>query len=451
MGKRLLLGIITLVSLSVLAASVAPKPGVDWPSFRGIQAAGIAEGFALPTTWNVPTDTGVRWKTAIEGLGHSSPVIWGDRLYVTSAVSGRADAGLKPGLYGDISSVDDTTPHTWKLIGLDKKTGRINFNRTIHTGVPKVKRHLKSTHASSTLATDGTTIVAMLGSEGLYAFDMDGKPLWTKDLGLLDSGFYMVPDAQWEFGSSPVIHKGVVIIQADVQKNSFLAAYDAKTGSEMWRTPRSDVPTWGTPTILEVGGNTEVIVNGWRHAGAYDFKTGKEIWTLNGGGDIPVPTPIAGQGLIFLTNAHGPGSPVYAIRDNATGDISLKSGETKNDQIVWSVPRGGSYMATPLLYRDLLYVCAWQGVLSAYVPSTGERLYQERLGAGTSAFTASAVAGDGKLYLTSEDGDAYVVTAGKTFSVAATNSLGESVFASPAISEGVIYFRTAKNILAIGK
>jgi outer membrane protein assembly factor BamB len=233
--------------------------------------------------------------------------------------------------------------------------------------------------------------------------------------------------------------------------SSFLAAFDAKTGKELWRTPRTDdVPTWGTPTIHQVGGQTQIIVNGWHHAGAYDFKTGQEIWRLDGGGDIPVPTPIVGNGLIYLTNAHGGPSPVYAIRETAKGDISLKSGETSNAHIAWSVPRDGGYLITPVLYRGLLYVCKSNGVFIAFDAATGERAYQERLGNGTTAFTASLVAGDGKVYFTSEDGDVYVVKAGRTFDLLSTNPLGDIGMATPAVSEGVIYFRTAKRLIAVG-
>ena len=241
------------------------------------------------------------------------------------------------------------------------------------------------------------------------------------------------------------------MIQADVQKDSFLAAFDIKDGRELWRTPRQDVPTWSTPTIHKVGNQTQILVNGWRHTGAYDFKTGREIWKINGGGDIPVPTPVAGLGFVYMTSAHGQLSPVYAIRETATGDISLAANETSNAHIAWSVPRGGAYMATPLLYRDLLYVVGWNGVLLAFDPRTGERLYQERVGGGTTAFTASPVAADGKIYITSEEGDVFVVKAGRTFQLLATNPLGEIGMASPAISEGVIYFRAGKSIMAIGQ
>ena len=436
-----------------LRSAADPRPGVDWPSFRGINGAGVAEGFATPATWDVPAGQGVGWKTPIEGLGHSSPVIWGNQLCVTTAQSGKPDAGLRIGLYGDIASVEDTTEHTWSLICADKTSGKVLFNKEIHRGVPKIKRHTKSTHANSTLAMDGEHIVAMLGSEGLYAFDMKGNQIWKKDLGVLDSGFFMVPEAQWEFASSPVIHQGVLIIQADVQKDSFIAAFDVKTGRERWRTPRSDVPTWSTPTIHTVGGRTQILVNGWRHTGAYDFETGREIWKLNGeqrgGGDIPVPRPVVAPGLVFITNAHGRGAPVYAIRETASGDISLAAGQTTSDHIAWSVPRDGAYMITPVLYQGLLYVCKNNGVFKVFDASTGAEVYQQRLGDGTTGFTASLVAADGKVYFTSEDGDVFVVKAGRTFELLAKNRIGEIGMATPAISEGTLYFRTAKSIIAI--
>jgi outer membrane protein assembly factor BamB len=443
-----LVSVFALAGTALATPAADPKPGVDWPSFRGIRGAGVADGFAAATSWDVPANKNVRWSVPVPGLGHSSPVIWGNRLCVTTAISGLKDAGLKPGLYGDIASVNDATVHTWKLLCYDKNTGKALVDRTILSGVPKVKRHTKSTHASSTLATDGTRIIAMLGSEGLHAFDMNGAPLWTKDFGLLDSGYYVAPDAQWAFASSPILHDGVVIIQADVQKNSFLAAFDAATGKELWRTARQDVPTWSTPTIHQVGGRTQILVNGWRHTGAYDFKTGDVIWKFNGGGDIPVPTPIVGLGLVFMTSAHGPAAPVLAIRETATGDISLKTGETTNAGVAWSLPRDGAYLISPVLYRNQLYVTKSNGAFSVFDAKTGERVHQARLGSGTTAFTASTIAADGKLYFTSEDGDVYVMKAG-TFEVLATNPLGGIAMATPAVSEGVLYFRTSTSLVAI--
>ena len=446
----------TLAALAVFVGSLdaappaRPRPGVDWPSFRGPQAAGVAEGFATPLRWNAEKGDGLRWKTAVPGLGHSSPVVWGDLVCVTTAVSGAADAGLKVGLYGDIAPVEDATVHSWKVQCLDKRTGARRWERTAHTGAPRIKRHPKATHANSSLATDGRTLVALFGSEGLHAFDLSGRPLWTKDLGVLDSGFFRVPEAQWAFGSSPVLHDGRVIVQADVQRDSFLAAFDAATGRELWRTPRADVPTWSTPTVLSGGGRAQVVLNGWKHVGGYDLQTGKELWRMTGGGDIPVPTPVFGHGLLFFTNAHGGSSPVFAVRPTATGDVSLEAGETSNAHVAWSVPRDGSYMQTPLVYGDHLYVCKDNGVLSMFDAPTGKRLYQERLGDGRTGFTASAVAADGKIYYTSEDGEVFVIKPGPVFEVLARNPLGEVMLATPAISEGVLFFRTRGHLLAIG-
>ena len=433
-----------------LAAASMPRPGIDWPQFRGISARGVSEGVSTPSTWNVAEGKNILWKTSIPGLGLSSPVVWGDQLFLSSAISGKKDATLRPGLYGDIASVPDDTSHEWKVYALNKKTGAILWQRTAHTGVPKIKRHTKNSHANSTLATDGERIIAFFGSEGLYAYDLSGKLLWQKDLGVLDAGYYEAPDAQWETGSSPIIHDGVVVIQADVQKGSFLAAFDAKDGKELWRVARTDVPTWSTPTFHEVNGKAQLLVNGMRQAGAYDFKTGKVIWSLSGGGDIPVPTPVTSEGMVYLTNAHGQGSPVYAIKDTASGDISLAGGSSSNASVAWSYPRDGGYMCTPLVYRGLVYIVRYNGVLNVYDAKTGEKKFQERLGGGLSAFTASPVGSDGKVYLANEDGKVFVIKAAPAYELISLNDMGSSVLASPAISEGRLLFRTQTELMSIG-
>jgi len=452
-GVSCVVAVIAASAMAVITVSAAPdndpKPGVDWPTFRGIRGAGISDGFPTATTWDAPAKKNVRWSAAVPGLGHSSPVIWGNRLCVTTAISGKTDAGLRPGLYGDIASVQDATSHTWKLMCFDKNSGRPLVDKVIYSGVPKIKRHTKSTHANTTLATDGTRLIAMLGSEGLHAFDLDGNRIWTKDLGVLDSGFYMAPDAQWEFSSSPVIHDGKVVIQADVQKGSFIAAFDIATGKELWRTARQEIPTFSTPTIHQVGRATQVLVNGWKHIGAYDLATGKEVWKLTGLGDIPVPVPVVGHGLVFITNAHGAGAPIYAIRETAAGDISLAAGETTNANIAWSTRGDGAYLISPLLYGDLLYVSKNNGVFSVFDAKTGEKLYTQRLGTGTTAFTASIIAADGKVYFTNEEGDVYVVKAGRTFELMSQNPLGGITMATPAVSEGTLYFRTSEKIIAV--
>jgi outer membrane protein assembly factor BamB len=439
-----------LVIQQGLSGVSAPRPGVDWPQFRGIRASGIDDRHPAPAAWDVGRNQSVRWKTPIPGLGHSSPVVWGDTVYLSTSISGQKESGLKVGLYGDIAPVEDSTPHEWRVYALDKKTGTVRWQRTVLTAVPKIKRHTKATHANSTLATDGERIIAFFGSEGLYAFDMNGTVIWKKDLGVLDAGYYVVPDAQWGTGSSPILHEGVVVVQADVQKGSFIAAFDAKTGKELWRQTRDDVPTWSTPTIHQVNGRTQLLVNGMRQVGAYDFKTGAVIWKLSGGGDIPVPTPIASDGLVYVTNAHGLIAPVYAIRDTASGDVSLKDGADKNAAVAWSYRRGGGYMCTPIVYRGVLYVVAYNGVLTAYDAKTGEKLFTHRLADGTSAFTASPVAADGKVYFASEDGRVSVLKAGRTYELAATNEMGESTLATPAFSEGTMFWRTQRHVIAIG-
>jgi outer membrane protein assembly factor BamB len=443
-----LLSCAVLASRAILADD-APRPGVDWPQFRGIRATGVAEGFSLPASWNVSEGRGIAWKAEIPGLGHSSPVVWGNDIFLTTSISGDKSAGLKVGYYGDISPVKDDTSHEWRVYCLDKKTGAVRWQQTAYSGIPKVKRHMKATHANSTVATDGQRVIAFFGSEGLYAYDPKGQLLWKKDLGVLDAGFYMVPDAQWETGSSPILYDNTVIVQADVQKGSFLAAFDARDGHELWRITRDDVPTWSTPTVHEVSGKAQLIVNGLRHIGGYDFKTGKEIWKMKGGGDIPIPTPVVQDGLIYVTNAHGQGAPVFAIRDTASGDISLAEGATSNESIAWSYPRGGGYMATPLVYRGLLYVVNYNGALIVYDARSGEKKYQERLANGTSAFTSSPVGADGKVYVASEDGHVIVLKAGPTFSVLAENDMTESTLATPALSEGLLLVRTQSHVIAI--
>jgi outer membrane protein assembly factor BamB len=451
MSTRILTVATVLTVAAALLSADTARPGIDWPSFRGLDASGVAEGAPAPTTWDVPGNKNLKWRVPVPGLAHSSPVVWGNRVCTASAVSGQPDPQLKVGLYGDIASVIDATEHRWLVICYDKQTGKQLWQQTAHVGVPKVKRHTKSTHASSTLATDGRYILAFFGSEGLFAYDMNGKPAWKKDFGLLDSGFFMVPDAQWGFASSPVVHRDRVIIQVDVQKGSFVAALDLATGKELWRTARNDVPTWSTPAVHVNGARSQVIVNGWKHIGGYDLATGKELWRMTGGGDIPVPTPIAAHGLIYITNAHGKMSPIYAIRPTAEGDITLKEGETANQHIAWSYVRDGGYMQTPIVYGDLLYVCRDNGILSVYDAKTGQRHYQSRMADGRTGFSASPVASNGRLYFTSEEGDVYVIKAGTAFEQLAVNPLGEVAMATPAISEGTMFFRTRGHLIAVSE
>ncbi|MCF7974129.1 MAG: PQQ-like beta-propeller repeat protein [Phycisphaerae bacterium] len=427
------------------------KAEQHWPSFRGLSASGVAEGYSTPTQWDLKSGENIQWKTPIPGLAHSSPVVWGDLVFVTTAVKGEGESVLKVGLYGDIESEKEDTIFDWYLYCIDKKTGHIVWTRQCHSGRPKIKRHAKSTHANATACTDGKVVVAFFGAEGLYCYDIQGDLIWQKDLGILDWGFFRQPAAQWGGGSSPVIHKDRVILQCDVQKDSFIAAYALKDGTTLWKTPRDEIPTWGTPTVYTGGAHAQVLVNGFRHIGGYDIETGREIWRMAGGGDIPVPTPIVAGDLIYITNAHGRLSPIYAVKLSATGDISLQDNESSNDYVAWSHPKGGNYMTTPLVWAEYLYCCSNAGKLSCFHRTTGELVYQEGLGASSVASSASPVAADGKLYFSGEKGDIYVVQAGPEFKVIAVNKMAETCMATPAISEGTLFFRTRNYLVAVAE
>ena len=430
----------------ILLAVASAQP--HWPQFRGPRASGIGSG-TPPTTWNTGSGSNVLWKLPIAGLAHSSPVIWGDRMFLTTAVPAKGEGALKLGLYGDIGSVENEGAQSFRVYCVNRTSGKILWEQTAFNGSPRMKRHPKATHANSTPATDGTHLVALFGSEGLFTYDMNGKPLWKKDLGPLDAGFFMAPTAQWGYASSPVLHDGKIIVLADVQKNSFLAAFDVRNGRELWRTERKDVPTWGTPTIAPYqasgGPKEQIVVNGYKQTGGYDPRTGRELWTMQGTGDIPVPTPVVDGGLIVVTSAHGPGRPIYAIRPNATGDITKST-----TALAWSHDRAGNYMQTPLLHNGLAYFCADNGVLSVYEIETGKRVYQQRLGGGGSGFTSSPVMAGNRLYITNEDGRTYVVASGRTYNLLAENELGEPVMATPAIADGVLYIRGRRTLFAIG-
>lgn len=424
----------------------------NWPQFRGPQATGVSSGKATPVSWDATKSENVLWKIPIPGLGHSSPVVWGERVFVTTAVSANAKEETRFGLYGDVEPVKDDAKHAWKLYAIDKRTGKILWERTASEGMPKVKRHPKSTHADPTPATDGRTVVALFGSEGLYAYDMQGKLLWKRNLGVLDAGWFYDPDYQWEFGSSPVIYKNLVIVQADLQKDSFIAAYDLKTGKEVWKTARTgELPGWGTPTVYEGKTRAEIVTNGSKAVRGYDPLTGKELWRLGPMSEITTPTPFAAHELIYVTSGYAPVQPIYAIKPGATGDISLKENEETNAHIAWSKKRGGPYMPTPVVYGAELYTISNQGVLTAYDAKTGERLYQERIAGKGGAFTSSPVAADGKLYFSSEDGEIFVVRAGPKYQFLSTNTVGEVLMATPAISDGAIIVRGLKHLYAFGE
>jgi outer membrane protein assembly factor BamB len=436
-------------AIAILCLASIHLTQADWPQFRGPLASGVDTTGAAPVEWNIESGRNIRWKTAIPGLAHASPIVWGDRVYAATAVS-PGTAELKVGLYGDIGSANDQEPHQWRLLALNANDGRVLWDKPGHEGVPRVKRHTKASHCNSTPATDGRRIAAIFGSEGLFCFDMNGELLWKRDLGPMDAGFFAVPGAQWGFASSPVLHNDKVVVLCDVQTNSFLAVFDANDGRELWRTPRADVPTWGTPTVADVAGQPQILVNGWHHTGGYDFASGRQIWRHDGGGDIPVPTPIVAHGFAYFTSAHGRFRPLQAIRLEATGDITAPELGATNAFIAWSHPRKGNYMQTPLVIGELLYACGDNGVLVCLNARTGTIHYEERVRAGGDGFTASPVSDGRHLYIASEQGDVYVLPVGSQFSVVATNRMNETIMASPALNGGDLLIRTRTQLVAIG-
>ncbi|MEK6280221.1 MAG: PQQ-binding-like beta-propeller repeat protein [Acidobacteriota bacterium] len=423
----------------------------SWPSFRGAQASGVAERQDLPDTWNAKTGENILWRTPVPGLAHSSPAVWGQRIFVTSAVSSDPKATFRPGLYGDGDASKDRSVHRWMIYALDKRTGKILWQRVAHEGEPVEKRHIKSTYANSTPATDGRTVVAWFGSHGVHAYNVNGRFLWKVDLGRIDLGAYDIPTYEWGPASSPIIWNGLVILQCDTQTDSFLLALDAVTGKTVWKTERDELPSWGTPTVAVTASGPELVANASNYIRGYDPQTGKELWRLGRSSKITAPTPIFADGVFVVASGRGPERPIFVLRPNARGDLTLPDGKTSSDAVVWSRTGRGSYMPTPLVYNGILYVLNNSGLFDAYNLKTGEEVYRQRLPLVGSGFSASPVAADGKIYLSNEDGEILVIAAGDKFRHIATNSMGELLMATPAMSDGVMYVRSSGSLFAIGR
>ncbi|MEO7275672.1 MAG: PQQ-binding-like beta-propeller repeat protein [Vicinamibacterales bacterium] len=432
--------------LAALCVLVPASAGAqNWPSFRGPSASGVGTG-APPASWDLGRSTNVAWTVPIPGLAHSSPVVWGDRIYVTTAV---AESGPARVVTGDssvagIDSARDQGPHTWRLIAVDRASGRIAFDRAVHSGVPRMKRHVKASHASATPATDGRVIVAFLGSEGLFCFDMNGEFKWRQDLGVMDVGLVDDPTYQWGPASSPVIAGEMVIVQNDRHKDSFVAAYDLLSGKELWRSAHDDYPSWATPAVVSGAQGPVVVTNAGKFIRGLEARTGRELWRFaDNQTQVKVPTPVAVNDLVIVTGGYPAGGrPIYAFKPDGRGELGPQA-------LAWRTDRGSPYTGTPLVYDGLLYVCTDNGILSAYDPVTGARIYQQRVSPAAAGFSASPVAAAGRIYLASEDGDVFVVRAGRTFELLATNRMGEVLMATPALTGDMIVVRTQTKLVGI--
>jgi outer membrane protein assembly factor BamB len=434
----------TRVVVSIALAGAAGQVAVaqQWPSFRGPHASGVSAEARPPLTWNVDSSVNVAWRTPIPGLGHSSPIVWGDRIYLTTALSdlpasqaltlGESDrAGIDP--------AQDQVPHRWQVIALDRISGKIVWSRDAQQSVPRVKRHVKASHASATPATNGQVIVAMLGSEGLLALDVDGKELWRRDLGVLAVGLADDPTYEWGPASSPIIHGDMVIVQNDRYRDSYLIAFDLQTGKERWRSSRDELPAWATPLVhTGSGGAATVVTASPRFVRGHDLATGQERWRLaDPDGQVKVSSPIAAGEIVIVTGGWPSAArPIVALRP-ADGSV------------VWRHDRGSPYTTTPLAHEGLLYVLTDNGILSVYQVADGTRVYQQRLSADAGTFSASPVAANGRVYFTSEDGVVFVVRAGRQFELLGRNDMKDVCMATPALAGDQLVVRTRRAVYAL--
>ncbi len=423
----------------------------NWPQFRGLGSRGIADGQGSPIQWDVTTGLGVAWKIDLPGLGHSCPAIWGDRIFLTTAISSANNDSIQIGNYGSVDSVDDDSEHEFRVMAISKQNGEVLWQETVHKGVPRVKRHLKSTHANPTVACNEQYAVAFFGAEGLYCFNHEGALQWKIDMGDMNSGWFYDQDYQWGFAASPVIHENLVIIQCDIQENSYIAAYDLATGAEKWLTKRDEIPGWSTPTLYRDGDRTLVATNGSRGIRGYDAENGEEVWTFEAqNSEIVAPTPLVSQNKILVTAGYSPIMPIYAISVTARGKIELAETDNNNEQIPWVHRRGGPYMPSPIAYGDYFYVCSNTGIVTCYHLNSGTQVYKERLkGNSTLSFVASPIAADGNIYFVSENGQVVIVKAGPDFEQLSVNPTEMNVLSTPAISAGRLYIRGQKSLLAL--
>jgi outer membrane protein assembly factor BamB len=436
--------IVCLLTVSVLPSPVAwaASGGSNWPQWRGPASQGISEEKGLPSEWS---DTkNVAWKTPISGRGHSSPIVWGNRIFLTTAIEGpvvpdhkvyKHMLGGQEFKHPDWAGADHS--YTFKLICVDANTGKIVWERAAYDGPVFDHRHRRNTYASPTPVTDGKHVYAFFGSEGLYCYDFNGKIVWKQSLG-------GIPQLGMGPGSSPVLYENLLIVTADQDggDTSYIVGLEKMTGKQVWKTARNNHASWATPVLVKTSKRTELIVSGSETAVSYDPATGKELWKCKGVESHAIPTPVV-SGDIAVLSAGSQAKRAMAIRLGGSGDI------TDSANILWKYQKGTAYVPSPILYGEYVYLMTDSGILTCIDVKTGEVKYEGGRVPIPAKFMASPVAFDGKILLTSEDGDTFVLKAGPTFEVLHTNSLAEPIFASPAISQGKIFIRGEQNLYCI--
>jgi len=435
-----------LVAIGTVLGGSASPAADNWPQFRGPGSRGVSDETDLPDSWSRTEN--VVWTAKIPGRGWSSPVIWGDRIFLTSAeqLKGKSEK-VKPGLYFGGERPLTIFPQRWKVICIDFKTGKILWEKVAHEGDPFEGHHLKNSLASETPVTDGERIYAYFGNVGLYAYDMDGKLVWEKNLGKYRTAY------NWGTASSPALHGDRIYIVNDNEEHSVVTAVDTKTGKQVWQVERKEKSNWATPYIWENDLRTELVTCGKSKVRSYSLD-GKLLWELGGMSSIVIPTPFSAHDLLYVTSGYvgSPFKPIFAIKPGAKGDISLKDKATKNEFIAWAQLKGGPYNVSPIVYEKTLYVLYDRGLIASFDAITGKPIWpMARLGAGT-AFTASPWAYNGKLFCLSEAGVTAVIDAGGPKpQVLHKNELDELCMATPATSRGSLFIRTETQLYRIAK
>ncbi|MFN3325825.1 MAG: PQQ-binding-like beta-propeller repeat protein [Bryobacteraceae bacterium] len=430
-----------------IAALLGASEGADhWPQLRGADSTGVVEGGDLPESWG-PTEN-VAWKTAIPGHGWSSPIVWGDRIFVTSVLSTAPKEKPAPGLYFGGERGVPADVHRWMVYAVDFETGKILWERQVHEGVPRSSHHVKNTFASETPVTDGERVYAYFGNLGLFCLDMDGKVLWSRKWGPFDT------HNGWGMAASPVLHEGRIYVVNDNYDESFMVALDKRTGQQIWRVKRDETHNWATPYVWKNAVRTEVVVPGMKRIRSYDLD-GKVLWELGGMSSLVIPTPFSHDGLLYVSSGYvgDQTRPAFAIRPGASGDITLTGGATSNEYVAWSLPQGGPYMPSPLVYRGYYYTLFDRGFLTCHDPRTGREIYGKvRIDREAAAFTASPWAYNGKIFALSEDGVTYVIAAGSEYKLLGRNLLDEELtMSTPAIVRDSLILRTASHLYRIAK
>jgi outer membrane protein assembly factor BamB len=431
--------------LAMLAAT-ALSASDRWPQFRGMDAGAIADDPALPDTWTATQN--VQWSLDLPGLGWSSPVVWGDHVFVTSVISSGKATAPQRGIYPGSMPYDARARHRWMVYAVSLATGRIRWQREIRNIVPPASKHLKNSFASETPVTDGDRVYVYFANIGLFALDMNGEVVWAHEMPPVNTR-----DA-WGSGASPVLHGERLYLVNDNDTQSFIAAFDRRTGKEIWHVTRDEGSNWATPFVWENELRTEIVTSGTGKVRSYSLD-GKLLWELKGMTSITIPTPFARHGLLYISSGFAlePVRPVYAIRPGASGDISLKAGESGNQHIAWFQPRLGALSPSLLVYGDYLYTLDDRGFLACHDARTGKPIYdRQRIApADASGFTASPWAYNGKIFALSEDGDTFVIQAGPDFKLLGKNSLDEMALATPAVVNGSLIIRTQSKLYRITK